>query len=44
MRKEFGKPWSNEDIDNVIAANYYIKYVFFTFLTKLQNKSSNQNF
>ncbi|KAI1731618.1 FKBP-type peptidyl-prolyl cis-trans isomerase domain-containing protein [Ditylenchus destructor] len=26
MRKEFGKAWSNEDIDNVIAAKYYIKY------------------
>uniref|UniRef100_A0A914EEJ2 peptidylprolyl isomerase n=1 Tax=Acrobeloides nanus TaxID=290746 RepID=A0A914EEJ2_9BILA len=26
MRKEFGKTWSNEDIDNVMAAKYYIKY------------------
>jgi Ca2+-binding EF-hand superfamily protein len=26
MRKEFGKTWSNDDIDNVMAAKYYIKY------------------
>ncbi|CAP31708.2 Protein CBR-FKB-7 [Caenorhabditis briggsae] len=26
MKKEFGKTWKNEDIDNVSAANYYIKY------------------
>uniref|UniRef100_A0A1I7XEU9 peptidylprolyl isomerase n=1 Tax=Heterorhabditis bacteriophora TaxID=37862 RepID=A0A1I7XEU9_HETBA len=26
MKKEFGKTWSNEDIDNVIVARYYIKY------------------
>ena len=26
MRKEFGKTWSNEDIDNVLAAKYYITY------------------
>ncbi|KAE9548135.1 hypothetical protein FO519_008651 [Halicephalobus sp. NKZ332] len=25
-KKEFGKTWSNEDIDNVQAAKYYIKY------------------
>lgn len=27
MKKDFGKTWSNEDIDTVIAAKYYIKYV-----------------
>lgn len=27
MRKEFGKGWSNEDIDDVLAVRYYIKYV-----------------
>uniref|UniRef100_A0A8R1DKK2 peptidylprolyl isomerase n=2 Tax=Caenorhabditis japonica TaxID=281687 RepID=A0A8R1DKK2_CAEJA len=26
MRKEFGKTWKNEDIDNVTAAKYYITY------------------
>uniref|UniRef100_A0A915DSL2 peptidylprolyl isomerase n=1 Tax=Ditylenchus dipsaci TaxID=166011 RepID=A0A915DSL2_9BILA len=26
LRREFGKTWSNEDIDNVMAAKYYIKY------------------
>ncbi|CAI5437585.1 unnamed protein product [Caenorhabditis angaria] len=26
MRKEYGKSWKNEDIDNVSAAKYYIKY------------------
>ncbi|CCD62100.1 peptidylprolyl isomerase [Caenorhabditis elegans] len=26
MKKEFGKTWKNEDIDNVTAAGYYIKY------------------
>ncbi|CAL2028094.1 unnamed protein product [Caenorhabditis brenneri] len=26
MKKEFGKTWKNEDIDNVSAASYYIKY------------------
>lgn len=25
MKKEFGKTWKNEDIDNVTAAGYYIK-------------------
>ncbi|KHJ74884.1 hypothetical protein OESDEN_25500 [Oesophagostomum dentatum] len=24
--KEFGKTWKNEDIDNVTAVKYYIKY------------------
>uniref|UniRef100_A0A914Y2D9 peptidylprolyl isomerase n=1 Tax=Panagrolaimus superbus TaxID=310955 RepID=A0A914Y2D9_9BILA len=26
MRKEFGKAWTNEDIDNILAAKYYITY------------------
>ncbi len=26
IRKEFGKTWSNEDIDNVHAAKYFIRY------------------
>jgi FKBP-type peptidyl-prolyl cis-trans isomerase len=26
MRKEFGKTWKNEDIDNILAARYYILY------------------
>ncbi|CAD6194805.1 unnamed protein product [Caenorhabditis auriculariae] len=26
MKKEYGKSWKNEDIDNVSAAKYYIKY------------------
>lgn len=26
MKKEYGKTWKNEDIDNVSAASYYIKY------------------
>lgn len=26
MRKDFGKGWSNEDIDDVLAVRYYIKY------------------
>uniref|UniRef100_A0A915B1N1 peptidylprolyl isomerase n=1 Tax=Parascaris univalens TaxID=6257 RepID=A0A915B1N1_PARUN len=26
MKKDFGKTWSNEDIDTVVAAKYYIKY------------------
>uniref|UniRef100_A0A0N5ARS2 peptidylprolyl isomerase n=1 Tax=Syphacia muris TaxID=451379 RepID=A0A0N5ARS2_9BILA len=26
MKKDFGKTWSNQDIDQVIAAKYYIKY------------------
>ncbi|EGT31902.1 hypothetical protein CAEBREN_21510 [Caenorhabditis brenneri] len=26
IKKEFGKTWKNEDIDNVSAASYYIKY------------------
>ncbi|VDL70977.1 unnamed protein product [Nippostrongylus brasiliensis] len=26
MRKEFGKTWKNEDIDNAEAVKYYIKY------------------
>ncbi|CAJ0575337.1 unnamed protein product, partial [Mesorhabditis spiculigera] len=26
MKKNFGKTWKNEDVDNVIAAKYYIKY------------------
>uniref|UniRef100_A0A7E4ZXT3 peptidylprolyl isomerase n=1 Tax=Panagrellus redivivus TaxID=6233 RepID=A0A7E4ZXT3_PANRE len=26
MRKEYGKTWANEDIDNVHAARYYVKY------------------
>lgn len=26
MRKEFGKTWPNEDIDNVVASKYYVKY------------------
>jgi len=26
MRREYGKNWSNEDIDDVSAAKYYISY------------------
>ncbi|VDK49830.1 unnamed protein product [Gongylonema pulchrum] len=26
MKKNFGKTWSNEDIDQAMAARYYIKY------------------
>jgi len=26
MKKDYGKVWSNEDIDEVIAAKYYIRY------------------
>lgn len=26
MRKDFGKSWKNEDIDDVLAAKYYIKF------------------
>ncbi|KAF7635751.1 Peptidylprolyl isomerase, partial [Meloidogyne graminicola] len=26
IRKQFGKTWPNEDIDNVLAAKYYIRY------------------
>lgn len=26
MRKDFGKSWPNDDIDNVVASKYFVKY------------------
>lgn len=26
MKKEYGKTWTNEDIDNILAVKYYIRY------------------
>lgn len=25
MKKEYGKTWTNEDIDNILAVKYYIR-------------------
>ena len=27
MRREFGKDWPNQDVDSVLAARYYVKWV-----------------
>lgn len=26
QKKQYGKSWKNEDVDNVLAVNYYLKY------------------